>query len=60
MERLRLRKPALSQSEGARPGDPALLAPSANSSPPERDHPIPEHPQAREVSWYRVVVEGLK
>ena len=57
MERSRLRKPSLSQNEDARPGDPAFLAPSAKSSPPERKHPIPKHAQTREVSWYRVVVE---
>src|SRR5580658_8367980 len=57
MECSRLRKPALSHREGARAGDPALLAPTANSAPPERDHPIPDPPQTREVSWYRVVVE---
>src|SRR6266852_1450244 len=57
MERSRLRNPSLSQLEDARPGDPAFLAPSAKSSPPERKHPIPKHPQTRQVSWYRVVVE---
>src|SRR6202035_5218510 len=57
MERTRLRKPALSQSESACPGDPAFLAPATNSSPPERDHPVPKHSQTLEVSWYRVVVE---
>ena len=57
MERSRLRKPSLSQSEDARPGDPAFLASAANSSPPVRQQPIPEHAQTREVSWYRVVVE---
>src|SRR6266576_916354 len=57
MERTRLRKPSLSQSESACPGDSALLAPATNSSPPERDHPIPEHSQTLEVSWYRVVAE---
>ena len=57
MERTRRRKPALSHSESACPGDPALLTPASNSSPPERDHPIPKHSQAFEVSWYRVVVE---
>src|ERR1700730_4764383 len=57
MERSRLRNPALSQLEDARPRDPAFLAPSAKSPPPERKHPIPKHPQTREVSWYRVVVE---
>jgi len=34
-----------------------LLAPAAESTPPERKHPVTERPQAREVSWYRVVVE---
>jgi len=57
MERSRLRKPSLSQSESARPGNRVFLTPAANSTPPERDHPIPEHSQTREVSWYRVVVE---
>jgi hypothetical protein len=57
MERMRLRKPALSQSESACPGEPAFLAPATNSSPPERDHPVPKHSQTLEVSWYRVVVE---
>jgi hypothetical protein len=45
MERLRLRKPALSQNEDACPRDPAFLAPTANGTPPERKHPIPKHPQ---------------
>jgi len=57
MERSRLRNPALSQLEDARPRDPAFLAPSAKSTPPERQDPIPKHPQTRQVSWYRVVVE---
>src|SRR5207237_9363697 len=57
VERTRLRKPSLSQSESACPRDPAFLAPATSSSPPERDHPIPKHSQARAVSWYRVVVE---
>ena len=57
MERTRLRKPSLSQSESACPGDPAFLAPATNSSPPERDHPVPKHSLTLKVSWYRVVVE---
>jgi len=57
MERTRLRKPWLSQSESACPGDSAFLAPATNGSPPVRDHPIPEHSQTLEVSWYRVVTE---
>src|SRR6266567_7067404 len=57
MERSRLRKPSLSQYKEARPVDPAFLAPSANGTPPESKHPIAEHSQTREVSWYRVVVE---
>src|ERR1035441_6645089 len=57
MERSRLRKPARSQNQDARPGDPACVTPAAKSSPPERKHPIPKHTQTREVSWYRVVVE---
>src|ERR1700692_739984 len=57
MERSRLRNPSLSQLEDACPRDPAFLAPATNSSPPERQHPIPKHPQVREASWYRVVVE---
>src|ERR1022692_4487338 len=57
MERSRLRKPALSQDEDARPGDPAWLAPATNSSPPERQHLIPKPTQTREVTRYRVVVE---
>src|SRR5260370_30479036 len=57
MERSRLRNPSLSQLEDARPRDPACLAATAKSSPPERKHPIPKHPQTRQVSWYRVVVE---
>jgi len=57
MEHSWLRNPSLSQIEDARPRDPAFLAPSAKSSPPERKHPIPKHAQTREVSWYRVVVE---
>src|ERR1700694_1799689 len=50
MERARLRKPSLSQLEDARPRDPAFLAPSAKSTPPERKHPISKHPQTRQVS----------
>ena len=57
MERSQLWNPSLSQLEGACPRDPAFLAPSANSTPPEREHPIPKHPQTRQVSWYCVVVE---
>ena len=57
MERSRLRKPSLSQYKEARPVDPVFLAPSANGTPPESKHPIAEHAQTREVSWYRVVVE---
>ena len=57
MEPARLRKPSLSQTEDARPGDRAFLAPTAKSTPPEREHPIPKHPQTREVSRYRIVVE---
>ncbi len=57
MERSRLRKPSLSQLEDARPRDPAFLTPTAKSTPPEWKYPIPKHPQTREVSWYRVVVE---
>ena len=57
MERSRLRKPSLSQSEGARPGNPAFLTPTAKSTPPERKHPIPKHTQTLEVSRHRVVVE---
>lgn len=57
MERIRLRKPTLSQCEGARPRDPVFLAPTTKSSPPQRKHSIPKHPQTLEVSWYRVVVE---
>src|ERR1700686_3588161 len=50
MERSQLWNPPLSQLEGACPRDPAFLAPSANSTPPEREHPIPKHPQTRQVS----------
>jgi hypothetical protein len=57
MERLRLRKPSLSQYKEACPVDPVFLAPSANGTPPESKHPIAEHSQTREVSRYRVVVE---
>ena len=57
MERTWLRKPSLSPSESACPGDPVFLAPATNSSPPERDHPVPKHSQTLEVSRYRVVVE---
>src|SRR3974377_1272709 len=57
MKRSRLRKPALSQCEGARPRDPVFLASAAQRTPPQRQHPIPKHPQTLEVSWYRVVVE---
>jgi len=51
MEHSRLRNPSLSQIEDARPRDPAFLAPSAKSSPPERKHPIPKHSQIREGSF---------
>jgi hypothetical protein len=44
MERTRLRKPSRSQYKGTRPVDPALLAPAAKSTPPEREHPIPTPP----------------
>ena len=57
MEHSRLRKPVPSYLEDARPRDPAFLAPSAKSTPPEHQHPIPKQPQTRKVSWYRVVVE---
>src|SRR5229473_6688481 len=57
MERTRLRNPSLSQREDARPRDPALLGPATKSTPPDRKHPSPKHPQTRQVSWYRVVVE---
>src|SRR5471032_1857563 len=57
MERLRLRKPSLSQYKEACPVDPVFLAPSANGTPPESKHPIAEHSETREVSRYRVVVE---
>ena len=57
MERTRLRKPSRSQDKHACPVDPVLLASAANSTPPEREHPVPKHAQAREVPWYRVVVE---
>jgi len=57
MERTRLRKPSRSQYKGARPVDPALLAPAAKSTPTVHQHPIPKHAQTREVPWYRVVVE---
>jgi hypothetical protein len=57
MERTRLREPSLCQNESARPVDPVFLASSANGTPPESKHPIAEHAQTREVSWYRVVVE---
>jgi hypothetical protein len=57
MERSRFRNPSLSQLEDARPRGPAFLTPSAQSTPPERKHPIPKHPQTHQVSWYRVVVE---
>jgi hypothetical protein len=57
MEHSRLRKPSFSQSEGTRPGDRAFLASAAECMPPMPEQPIPEHPQAMEVSWYRIVVE---
>ena len=57
MERSRLRKPSLGQNESARPVNPVFLTPSANGTPPESKHPIAEHAQTREVSWYRVVIE---
>ena len=57
MERTRLREPSLGQNESARPVDPVFLAPAANGTPPESEHPIAEHSRTREVSRYRVVVE---
>ena len=57
MERTRLREPSLGQDGSARPIDPVFLAPSANGTPPESEHPVAEHAQTREVSRYRVVVE---
>src|ERR1700732_134029 len=57
MERTRLRKPSRSQDKDARPVDPVLLAPAAEGTPPEREHPIPKHAQAREVAGDRIVVE---
>src|SRR5262252_707493 len=57
MKHARLRKPTLSQCEDARPRDPMFLAPAAKSTPPQRQHPIPKHPQTLEVSWNRVIVE---
>jgi hypothetical protein len=42
MERTRLRKPSRSQDKHACPVDPVLLASAANSTPPEREHPIPQ------------------
>lgn len=57
MEHLWWRKPTLSQSEEAGPRDPMFLATASKSTPPEHKHPIPKHPQARKVSWHRIVVE---
>ena len=57
MERTRFRKPSRSQDNGARPVDPVLLAPAANSTPPEREPPIPKHAQTRGVAGNRGVVE---
>ena len=57
MKRMRLRKPSRSQDKDACPVDPVLLAPAAKSKPPEREHPIPKHAQAREVPGDRIVVE---
>jgi hypothetical protein len=47
----------MSQGEGARPRDPVFVATAAKSTPPQRQHPIPKHPQTLEVSWDRVIVE---
>jgi hypothetical protein len=41
MEHARLRKPAVSPCEDASPRGPALLAPAAECTPPESQHPIP-------------------
>src|SRR5579859_563617 len=57
MEHTRLRKPALSQGEHACPRDSTLLAAATKSTPPKPQRAIPEHSQAFEISWYRVVVE---
>jgi hypothetical protein len=59
MERTRLRKPSRSQDKGACPVEPALLAPAAKSTPPEREHPIPKHAQTLEVAGDRIVVEVI-
>ena len=34
-----------------------FLATASKRTPPEHKHPIPKHPQARKVSWHRIVVE---
>jgi hypothetical protein len=44
MERTRLRKPSLSQRASKRSG----VGPAAKSTPPDRKHSIPKHPQTRQ------------
>jgi hypothetical protein len=53
----RLRKPALSQSERTLPGNRALLASTAECTPPTPEHSFPEFAETVEVPRYRVVCE---
>jgi hypothetical protein len=57
MEHSRLRKPSLAQRKRAGPGKSMLLAPAAKCAPPQSQQSIPEHREAFEVSWHRIVVE---
>ena len=57
MEHSRLRKPSVSQGEGALPGDRAFLAAAAKCMPPMPNRSFPEYAEAVEVPRYRVGVE---
>src|SRR6516225_6160786 len=51
------RNPSATQRQRAVPREPILLAPATQSAPPQSQQSLPEHREAVEVSWYRVVVE---
>src|SRR5215469_12250911 len=57
MKRAGWRKPSLSESKRARPGDRAFLTSATQGAPPERYHSVSQDTQAGKVSRYRVLVE---
>src|SRR6516162_10523447 len=57
MEHSGFRNPSSTQRQRAVPGEPIFLAPATQSAPPQSQQALPEHREAVEVSWYRVVVE---